>query len=50
MKFFTFLGSTKALLSLLIISVALMLWQKKKWESLFLVIALAGGELFNWKL
>jgi membrane-associated phospholipid phosphatase len=50
MKFFTFLGSTKALLSLLVISVALMLWQKKKWESLFLVIALAGGELFNWLL
>lgn len=47
MKIFTFLGSTAALLSLLIISVFLMLWQKKRWETLFLVIALSGGVLFN---
>lgn len=47
MEFFTFLGSAVALLLLLIVSVALMIWQKKRWESLFLIIGIAGGSLFN---
>ncbi|MCH5586089.1 phosphatase PAP2 family protein [Shimazuella sp. AN120528] len=47
MKFFTFFGSPLALILFLIISVSWMVWQKKRWESLFLVIAIAGGGLFN---
>lgn len=47
MKFFTFLGSNTALLALLVISGVLMIWQKKRWEALFTVIALGGGVLFN---
>jgi membrane-associated phospholipid phosphatase len=47
MKFFTFLGSPVALLLLPFISAALMIWQKKRWESLFLVIGIAGGGVFN---
>ncbi|NHN35023.1 phosphatase PAP2 family protein [Paenibacillus sp. S3N08] len=47
MKIFTVLGSTTALILFLIISVALMIWQKKRWEALFLVIAISGGALFN---
>ena len=47
MKAFTFLGSTTALSLLLIASVALMIGQQKRWESLFLVIAIGGGMVFN---
>ncbi|MEJ8548506.1 phosphatase PAP2 family protein [Brevibacillus borstelensis] len=47
MKFFTFLGSTAALLALLVTSAVLMIWQKKRWEALFLVLALSGGVVFN---
>ncbi|WP_232698449.1 phosphatase PAP2 family protein [Brevibacillus daliensis] len=47
MKIFTFFGSTTALLLLLVISITLMIWQKKRWEPLFLVIAISGGVLFN---
>ncbi|MFD1177310.1 phosphatase PAP2 family protein [Paenibacillus puldeungensis] len=47
MKLFTFLGSTTALVVVLFISVTLMIRQKKRWEALFLVIAISGGVLFN---
>ncbi len=47
MKIFTFLGSPVALLLLLFISAALMIWQKKRWETLFLVIGITGGSIFN---
>lgn len=47
MLFFTFLASTWSLVTLAVISAALMLWQHKRWEALFLLIALGGGTLFN---
>jgi membrane-associated phospholipid phosphatase len=47
MKFFTLLGSTTALISLCVISIILMIWQKKRWETLFLIVAILGGVLFN---
>ncbi|GIP31656.1 phosphatase PAP2 family protein [Paenibacillus sp. J2TS4] len=47
MKCFTFLGSKVFLTTLLIVSSVLMIWHKKRWEALFLVIALGGGALFN---
>ncbi|MGG1660801.1 phosphatase PAP2 family protein [Brevibacillus sp. NRS-1366] len=47
MLFFTFLASSSSLMTLAILSVLLMLWQHKRWEALFLVIALGGGILFN---
>jgi membrane-associated phospholipid phosphatase len=47
MKVFTFFGSTVALILLLFISVVLLVWQKKRWEVIFLVIGIAGGGIFN---
>ncbi|KQL46343.1 hypothetical protein AN963_15385 [Brevibacillus choshinensis] len=47
MLFITFLGSTSALLMVITVAAGLMWWQKKRWEALFLVIALGGGVLFN---
>ncbi|KAB2333180.1 phosphatase PAP2 family protein [Cytobacillus depressus] len=47
MKFFTFLGSTKALIVLLLIVAGLMIWNKKRWEAIFLLIGTAGGAIFN---
>lgn len=47
MKFFTTLGSIIVLFPLLVFSGGLMIWQKKRWEALFMVIALGGGILFN---
>lgn len=47
MNFFTFIGSPVVLFLFSMLSVVLMSWQKKRWESLFLVIALVGGTIFN---
>lgn len=47
MLFFTFVASTWSLVTLAVISAVLMLWQHKRWEALFLLIALGGGTLFN---
>ncbi|MFP3390425.1 phosphatase PAP2 family protein [Brevibacillus sp. SIMBA_040] len=47
MLFFTFLASTWSLLMLTVISIGLMLWQHKRWEALFLLLALGGGMAFN---
>ncbi|WP_312113282.1 phosphatase PAP2 family protein [Brevibacillus reuszeri] len=47
MLFFTFLASTKSLLTLTVIAIGLMLWQHKRWEALFLLLALGGGMVFN---
>jgi len=47
MLVFTFLGSVQALVVLLICTALTMLWQKKRWEALFLTVALGGGMLFN---
>lgn len=47
MKFFTFLGSTTAMIFLVILTVAIMIWRKKRWEALFFVLATGGGALFN---
>lgn len=43
----TFFGSAEALILLLLISAGLMIWQRKRWETLFLVIGIAGGGIFN---
>ncbi|MGE5701821.1 MAG: phosphatase PAP2 family protein [Clostridia bacterium] len=47
MSAFTFLGSATGLIILLLLTVVLMLWRKKRWEALFLVVAMAGGTIFN---
>ncbi len=47
MFFFTFFASTWSLLTLTVISIGLMLWQHKRWEALFLLLALGGGMAFN---
>lgn len=44
---FTFLGSVQALVVLVICTALTMLWQKKRWEALFLAVAVGGGMLFN---
>jgi len=47
MLFFTNLGSVGVLAALAGLSVLIMFWQKKRWEAVFLVLALGGGLLFN---
>lgn len=47
MLFFTFFASTWSLLTLTVISIGIMLWQHKRWEALFLLLALGGGMAFN---
>lgn len=47
MLFITFLGSSWALLTVITVATGLMWREKKRWEALFLVIALGGGVLFN---
>lgn len=47
MLFFTFLASVKALVVLAICTALTMFWQKKRWEALFLAVALGGGMVFN---
>ncbi|QQE72661.1 phosphatase PAP2 family protein [Brevibacillus composti] len=50
MKFFTFLGDPLTLLGVLLLAALTMFRQRKRWEALFLTVALAGGALFNWLL
>ncbi|MFB6364797.1 phosphatase PAP2 family protein [Paenibacillus elgii] len=47
MKGITELGSFQTLFILLLVSVSLMVWRKKKWEALFFMVAVTGGALFN---
>lgn len=47
MKTFTFMGSGKAVISLLFLMVLLMMWRRKTWEAAFLVMTVAGGALLN---
>ena len=47
MLVFTFLASTRSLVTLAAISIVIMLWQHKRWEALFLLLALGGGVAFN---
>ncbi|WP_235206683.1 phosphatase PAP2 family protein [Paenibacillus tyrfis] len=47
MKGITELGSFQTLFVLLLVSVSLMVWRKKKWEALFFMVAVTGGMLFN---
>ncbi|MCI1694887.1 phosphatase PAP2 family protein [Aneurinibacillus aneurinilyticus] len=47
MKFFTFMGSIKMLLFLFLLSCLFMLWRKKVWEAIFLLLAIGGGTVFN---
>ncbi|SCW59026.1 undecaprenyl-diphosphatase [Paenibacillus tianmuensis] len=47
MKGITELGSFQTLFVLLLVSVSLMVWRKKKWEALFFMVAVTGGALFN---
>ncbi|MCP1309480.1 phosphatase PAP2 family protein [Paenibacillus tyrfis] len=47
MKGITLFGAFQTLFVLLPVSVSLMVWQKKKWEALFFVVAVTGGMLFN---
>ncbi|WP_239551290.1 phosphatase PAP2 family protein [Paenibacillus elgii] len=47
MKGITELGSFQTLSVLLLVSVSLMVWRRKKWEALFFMVAVTGGMLFN---
>ncbi len=47
MKIFTFFGSPLAIILFVLISASWIIWRKKYWESVFLVIGTAGGGLFN---
>ncbi|WP_051271547.1 phosphatase PAP2 family protein [Shimazuella kribbensis] len=47
MLFFTFFGSKDALVWFLFLSAGLLVWKKKYWETLFLVIGIGLGGLFN---
>ncbi len=47
MQVFTALASTWSLVTLAAISIVIMLWQHKRWEALFLLLALGGGVGFN---
>ncbi len=47
MKGITGLGSFLTLFVLLLVSVSLMVWRRKKWEALFFLVAVTGGMLFN---
>lgn len=47
MEFFTFLGSTKAVIILSLISLVVMLLNKKRWETLFFIIAVSCSAIFN---
>lgn len=47
MKFFTFIGSIKVIAFFFVLSLILMVWNKKKWEAAFLLFALSGSVTFN---
>jgi undecaprenyl-diphosphatase len=46
-EIFTFLGSTKAVIVISILTIILMLFNKKWWETLFFIVAVSGSSLFN---
>jgi undecaprenyl-diphosphatase len=47
MKFFTFFGSIDALSLFLFISSVLMIWKRKHWEAVFLIVGIGAGGIFN---
>lgn len=47
MLFFTFFGSTDALLLFTVLSCAFLIWKNKRWETCFLVVGIAFGGIFN---
>jgi len=47
MEVFTFIGSAKGVISVAVITVIIMMVNKKWWETLFFIIAVAGSHLFN---
>ncbi|MED0679856.1 phosphatase PAP2 family protein [Aneurinibacillus thermoaerophilus] len=47
MKFFTFMGSVKAIVFLFLLLCLFMIWRKKAWEAIFLLLAIGGGAVFN---
>ncbi|MEI7028092.1 bifunctional DedA family/phosphatase PAP2 family protein [Paenibacillus sp. y28] len=47
MKAVTFIGSTMGITIWTILSVLLMIWQRKRWEALFLIVAMGGCAGFN---
>jgi membrane-associated phospholipid phosphatase len=47
MKFFTLIGSIKAIAFFFVLSVLLMWWKRKRWEAAFLLGALSGSIVFN---
>jgi membrane-associated phospholipid phosphatase len=47
MKFFTFMGSVRAIVFLFLLLCFFMIWRKKVWEAIFLLLAIGGGTVFN---
>ena len=47
MEGFTFLGSYKGVISLTVITIIIMLVNRKWWETIFFILAVAGSHLFN---
>lgn len=47
MKLFTWIGSGGAIVLILVLSIFIMVRNKKRWEALFLFIAISGGTVFN---
>ncbi|MBY0124080.1 phosphatase PAP2 family protein [Bacillus sp. S/N-304-OC-R1] len=47
MKAFTFLGSSKSIILISIITIMLMIIYKKRWEVFFFILAIIGSALFN---
>ncbi len=47
MMYITFLGSFKAVIGIAIITMIIMLFNKKRWEALFFSIAVLGSAIFN---
>jgi membrane-associated phospholipid phosphatase len=43
----TFLGSTKAVIAISVLTIILMLFNKKWWETVFFIVAVSGSSLFN---
>lgn len=47
MEFFTFMGSASGIISVAVITIIIMLFNKKWWEAVFFVVAVVGSTLFN---
>jgi membrane-associated phospholipid phosphatase len=47
MEVFTFIGSASGIISIAIVTIIIMLFNKKWWECVFFVIAVIGSTLFN---